>query len=316
MTMTQHTQTSAPNTAPATSVSPLEQSGSSKTKFSKGKVQTKTDIYQVVTDSIIDALEAGVKPWVCPWIRGGQAAGLPANFTTGTAYSGINIMLLWCSAAKQGFQDSRWLTYKQAQELGGQVRKGERGTTAIFYKTLEKEAEDGKIEKIPMLKSFTVFNVEQIDGLAIDAAPQPVTEFDPLPQVEALLTRSGAKITERGVKAYYQPSTDEIVLPERFRFADAANFYATGLHELVHWTGAKHRLNREKGGRFGSEGYAFEELIAELGSAFLMADLGVAGEVQHESYIASWLKALKGDKRYIFQAASAASKAHRHLMDC
>ena len=316
MTMTQHTQTSAPNTATATSVSPLEQSGSTKTKFSKGKSQTKTDIYQVVTDSIIEALEAGVKPWVCPWVRNGTAAGLPANMATGTAYSGINIMLLWCSAAKQGFQDSRWLTYKQAQEMGAQVRKGERGTTAIFYKTLEKEAEDGEIEKIPMLKSFTVFNVEQIDGLAIDAAPQPVTEFDPLPQVEALLTRSGAKITERGVKAYYQPSTDEIVLPERFRFADAANFYATGLHELVHWTGAKHRLNREKGGRFGSEKYAFEELIAELGSAFLMADLGVTGEVQHESYVASWLKALKGDKRYIFQAASAASKAHRYLMDC
>lgn len=316
MTMTHHTQTSAPNAAPATSVSPLEQSGSTKTKFSKGKGLAKTDIYQVVTDSIVEALEAGVKPWVCPWVRNGAAAGLPANMATGTAYSGINIMLLWCSAAKQGFQDSRWLTYKQAQELGAQVRKGERGTTAIFYKTLEKEAEDGEIEKIPMLKSFTVFNVEQIDGLAIDAAPQPVTEFDPLPQVEALLTRSGAKITERGVKAYYQPSTDEICLPERFRFADAANFYATGLHELVHWTGAKHRLNRKKGGRFGSDKYAFEELIAELGSAFLMADLGVAGEVQHESYIDSWLKSLKGDKRYIFQAASAASKAHRYLMDC
>ncbi len=317
MTMTTHIQTSATNVTEETSVSSLDLSGSSKTKFSKGKSQTKTDIYQVVTDSIIEALEAGVKPWVCPWVRGGQAAGLPANFTTGTAYCGINIMLLWCSAAKQGFNDSRWLTYKQAQELGGQVRKGEHGTTAIFYKTLEKEdADSGEIEKIPMLKSFTVFNVEQIDGLAINTVPQPVTEFDPLPQVEALMTRSGANITECGVKAFYRPATDEVYLPERFRFADAANFYATGLHELVHWTGAKHRLNREKGGRFGSEGYAFEELIAELGSAFLMADLGVAGEVQHESYIASWLKALRGDKRYIFQAASAASKAHRYLMDC
>ncbi|EQA6227941.1 ArdC family protein [Enterobacter ludwigii] len=316
MTTTQHIHTSAPNTAPATSVSPLEQSGSSKTKFSKNKSYTKTDIYQAVTDSIIEALEMGVKPWVCPWVRNGVAAGLPANFSTGTAYSGINIMLLWSSAAKQGFQDSRWLTYKQAQELGGQVRKGESGTTAIFYKTLEKEADDGEIEKIPMLKSFTVFNVEQIDGLAIDAAPQPVTEFDPLPHVEAMIARTGANITERGVKAFYRPATDEIYLPDRFRFEDAANFYATGLHELVHWTGAKHRLNREKGGRFGSEKYAFEELIAELGSAFLMADLGVTGEVQHESYVASWLKALKGDKRYIFQAASAASKAHRYLMDC
>jgi antirestriction protein ArdC len=308
-----HTQTSAPNTVMATSVSPLEQSGSSNTKFYKGK--SKPDIYQVVTDSIIEALEVGVKPWVCPWVRNGAASGLPANFTTNTAYSGINIMLLWCSAAKQGFQDTRWMTYKQAQEKGAQVRKGEHGTTAIYYKTLEKEDENGEIEKIPMLKSFTVFNVEQIDGLTLDAEPLPVVEFDPLPQVEALMTRSGAKITERGVKAYYRPLTDEICLPERFRFADAANFYATGLHELVHWTGAKNRLNREKGGRFGSEAYAFEELIAELGSAFLMADLGVKGEVQHESYIASWLESLKNDKRYIFKAASAASKAHRYLMD-
>ncbi|CTY37386.1 putative Antirestriction protein ardC [Escherichia coli] len=225
-------------------------------------------------------------------------------------------MLLWCSAAKQGFQDERWLTYKQAQELGGQVRKGEHGTTAIFYKTLEKEDEDGEIEKIPMLKAFTVFNVEQIDGLSIESVPQPVAGFDPLPQAEALMIRSGAKITEQGVKAFYRPATDEIVLPERFRFADAANFYATGLHELVHWTGAASRLNREKGNKFGSEAYAFEELIAELGSAFLLADLGITGEVQHESYIASWLKALKGDKRYIFKAAAAASKAHRWLMDC
>ena len=174
MTMNLHTQTTAPKASQATSVSPLEQSGSSKTKFSRGKSKAragavKTDLYQTVTDSIIAALESGVKPWVCPWVRNGAAAGLPANFSTGTAYSGINIMLLWCSAAKQGFQDERWLTYKQAQELGGQVRKGEHGTTAIFYKTLEKEDEDGEIEKIPMLKAFTVFNVEQIDGLSIEA---------------------------------------------------------------------------------------------------------------------------------------------------
>lgn len=123
-------QTSAPNTAPATSVSPLGQSGSSKTKLSKNKSYIKTDVYQMVKDCIIEVLEMGVKPWV----RNGAAAGLPANFSTGTAYSGINIMLLWSNAAKQGFQDSRWLTYKQAQELGGQVRKGKSDTTAIFYK--------------------------------------------------------------------------------------------------------------------------------------------------------------------------------------
>ncbi|MBT1427680.1 DUF1738 domain-containing protein [Dickeya dianthicola] len=312
MTISQHTQTSSPNAATATSVSPLEQSGSSKTKFSKNR----TDIYQAVTDSIIAALEAGVKPWSCPWQRVPGMSGLPSNYATGAAYSGMNIMLLWSCASEQGFNDSRWMTYKQAQAEGGQVRKGEHGTTAIFYTTLEKENDDGETDFIPMLKTFTVFNVEQIDGLPLTTeAVSPAETFEPLPLAENLLRRSGARIVEKGQNAFFKPSTDEIWLPERHLFSDAANFYATGLHELVHWSGAKNRLNREMKGKFGSEGYAFEELIAELGSAFLMADLGIIGEVQHESYIASWLKALKNDKRYIFKAASAASKAHRYLMD-
>ncbi|MGV6480046.1 ArdC family protein [Pantoea agglomerans] len=312
MTISLHTQTSAPNTATATSVSSLEQSGSSKTKFSR----TKSDIYQTVTDSIISALETGVKPWSCPWQRVPGMSGLPSNYATGAAYSGMNIMLLWYSASEQGFSDSRWMTYKQAKAEGGQVRKGEHGTTAIFYATLEKENDAGEVEHIPMLKTFTVFNVQQIDGLALTTETvSPEATFDPLPQAENLLRKSGANIIEKGQNAFFIPSTDEIHLPERYLFAYAANFYATGLHELVHWSGGKSRLNREMKGKFGSEGYAFEELIAELGSAFLMADLGIVGAVQHESYIASWLKALRNDKRYIFKAASSASKAHRYLMD-
>lgn len=319
MTATLNTQTTAPNSAPATRVSPRDPSGSPKTKFSKTRKAT-TDLYQVVTDSIIDALESGVKPWVCPWKRAPGMSGIPSNFATGTEYSGMNIMLLWCSAAKQGFTDSRWLTYKQAQAEGAQVRKGEKGTTAIFYTTLEKENDEGEKEMIPMLKTFTVFNVQQIEGLALateeaDTVAELPDVFAPLAQVEALMTKSGARITERGNSAYFQPATDEVVLPERHLFNDAANFYATALHELTHWSGGKTRLARKVSGNFGSESYAFEELIAELGSAFLMADLGVAGDVQHESYIASWLRALKGDKRYIFKAASAASAAHRYLMD-
>jgi antirestriction protein ArdC len=313
MTISLHsTRTSAPNTAAATSVSPLDPSGSSKTKFSK----TRTDIYQTVTDNIIAALEAGVKPWSCPWQRVDGMSGLPSNYATGAAYSGMNIMLLWCSASKQGFSDSRWMTYKQAQVAGGQVRKGEHGTTAIFYTTLEKENDAGEVEHIPMLKTFTVFNVQQIDGLTL--ATETVSleaTFDPLPQAENLFRKSGANIIEKGQNAFFIPSTDEVWLPERHLFSDAANFYATGLHELVHWSGGKKRLNREMKGKFGSADYAEEELVAELGSAFLMADLGIEGEVQHESYIASWLKALKNDKRYIFKAASAASKTHRYLMD-
>ncbi|HFU2361831.1 TPA: ArdC family protein [Klebsiella variicola] len=307
-----HTQTSPPNTAAATSVSPLDPSGFSKTKFSK----TRTDISQTVTDRIITALEAGVKPWVCPWQRVPGMSGLPSNYATGTAYSGMNIMLLWRSASEQGFSDSRWMTYKQAQSEGGQVRRGEHGTTAIFYTTLEKENDAGDTEHIPMLKTFTVFNVEQIDGLPLTTeAVSPAETFESLPQAENLFQSSGANIIEKGQNAFFSPSTDEVWLPERHLFSDAANFYATGLHELVHWSGGKTRLNREMKGKFGSEGYAAEELVAELGSAILMAELGIVGEVLHESYIVSWLKALKNDKRYIFKAASAASKAHRYLMD-
>ncbi|MCK7102745.1 zincin-like metallopeptidase domain-containing protein [Enterobacter cloacae] len=313
MTISLHNpRTSAPNTAAATSISPLDPSGSSKTKFSK----TRTDIYRTVTDSIIAALEAGVKPWSCPWQRVSGMSGLPSNYATSIAYSGMNIMLLWCSASKQGFSDSRWMTYKQAQAAGGQVRTRERGTTAIFYTTLEKENAAGEVEHIPMLKTFTVFNVQQIDGLALTTETvSPEATFDPVPQVENLLRKSGANIIEKGQNAFFIPSTDEVWLPERHLFSDAANFYATGLHELIHWSGGKKRLNREMKGKFGSADYAEEELIAELGSAFLMADLGIEGEVQHESYIASWLKELKNDKRYIFKAVSAASKAHRYLMD-
>ncbi|HIG2987705.1 zincin-like metallopeptidase domain-containing protein [Klebsiella pneumoniae] len=313
MTISLHTsRTSAPNTAVATSVSPLDPSGSSKTKCSK----TRTDIYQTVTDNIIVALEAGVKPWSCPWQRVDGMSGLPSNYATGVAYSGMNIMLLWCSASKQGFSDSRWMTYKQAQAAGGQVRKGEHGTTAIFYTTLEKENDAGEVEHIPLLKTFTVFNVQQIDGLPLTTETvSPEATFDPLPQAENLFRKSGANIIEKGQNAFFRPSTDEVWLPERHLFSDAANFYATGLHELVHWSGGKKRLNREMKGKFGSADYAEEELVAELGSAFLMADLGIKGEVQHESYIASWLKALKNDKRYIFKVASAASKARSYLMD-
>lgn len=239
MTISLHTQISAPNTAAATSVSPPEQSGSSKTKCS----QTRTDIYQTVTDNNITALEAGVKPWSCPWQRVPGMYGLPSNFATGIAYSGMNIMLFWCSASKQGFGDSRWMTYKQAQAVGGQVRKGEHGTTAIFYTTLEKESEDGDIDQIPMLKTFNVFNVEQIDGLPLTTETvSSETTFDPLPEAENLFQKSGANITEKGQNAFFRPSTDEVLLPERHLFSDAANFYATGLHELVHWSGDKNDL--------------------------------------------------------------------------
>ena len=328
---TTHTQTLT-NGNNATIVSPIDPSGSPKTEQSKSKSKkrpvkkvTTVDFYQTVTDRIIEALEQGVKPWVCPWDKTFNG-GLPMNFQSKKSYNGVNIMLLWMSASAQGFQRCEWLTYKQAQELGGQVRKGEKGTQITFYKTLEIEKENQKGEKetdkIPMLKTFTVFNVEQIDGLTLP--PLPTTQendeenggFEALEHVETFIKNTEAKLTERGVQAFFCPSTDEVVMPTRDRFTKAADFYATALHELTHWTGGKKRLDRKQSGGFGSQDYAFEELIAELGSAFAIADLGVIGEYQHDSYIESWLTALKGDKRYIFKAAAQASKAHQFLVSC
>ncbi|PMM56290.1 ArdC family protein, partial [Vibrio splendidus] len=254
------------------------------TKSTKKTVsKTPRDFHQEVTNQIIEALEAGVKPWACPWDVT-QSDGLPYNFSTGNTYSGMNVMLLWMSAQMNQFSSNQWLTFKQALALGGNVIKGEKGTHITFYKSLEKEKTVNgkeKIETIPMLKTFVVFNLDQIEGIT---KPEPKTvlrgELDLREDVEDFFKATGATINYVGQKAFFRPSTDEIVIPERERFESTANLYATVLHELTHWTGHKSRLNRTKGSKFGDKDYAFEELVAELGSAFLMADFGIVGEVQ------------------------------------
>ena len=289
------------------------------TKTTKKTVKkTSRDFHQEVTNQIIEALESGIKPWTCPWDVT-QSDGLPYNFSTGNTYSGMNIMLLWMSAQMNRFGSNQWLTFKQALDLGGNVIKGEKGTHITFYKSLEKEKiVNGKEEKetIPMLKTFVVFNLDQIEGIT---KPVPKTalksELDLRDDVEDFFKATGATINYVGQKAFFRPSTDEIVIPERERFQSTDDLYATVMHELTHWTGHQSRLNRKKGTKFGDKDYAFEELVAELGSAFLMADFGMVGEVQHESYIASWLEVLKNDKRFIFKAASQASKAFTHLKE-
>ncbi|PMM52251.1 ArdC family protein, partial [Vibrio splendidus] len=254
------------------------------TKSTKKTVsKTPRDFHQEVTNQIIEALEAGVKPWACPWDVT-QSDGLPYNFSTGNTYSGMNVMLLWMSAQMNQFSSNQWLTFKQALDLGGNVIKGEKGTHITFYKSLEKEKTVNgkeKIETIPMLKTFVVFNLDQIEGIT---KPESKTvlrgELDLREDVEDFFKATGATINYVGQKAFFRPSTDEIVIPERERFESTANLYATVLHELTHWTGHKSRLNRTKGSKFGDKDYAFEELVAELGSAFLMADFGIVGEVQ------------------------------------
>ncbi|MFW7525640.1 ArdC family protein [Vibrio ostreicida] len=271
------------------------------------------DIYQQVTDQIIEALESGVKPWVCPWDVT-HDSGLPLNASTGNYYSGINIILLWVSAGMNQFSSSQWLTYKQAEALGGNIIKGERGTRITFYKTYEKETEKGEIEKIPVIKQHTVFNLDQTQGIDAEQ-PMKREEVESLAYVEDFFNATGASIHYGGQKAFYRRSTDEIILPEKSRFHSTADLVATLSHEVGHWTGARHRLDRIKGKVFGDEDYAAEELVAELFSAYSMADLGVTGDVQHECYIANWLQALKNDKRYVFKAASQASKAHKYVLD-
>jgi antirestriction protein ArdC len=219
--------------------------------------------------------------------------------------------------SRQGHTANLWLGYGQAQELGGHVKKGEKGTHGIIYKPLvvdDEEAEDGK-RTIPMLKTFVVFNLDQIEGLEHlrPALPDEGVVFEPIQVAEEILTRSGATIVEGGTRAYYRKSEDKIGLPDRFRFKMAEDYYTTGLHELTHWTGHENRLDRSWGKRFGDQAYAFEELVAEMGSAFLTAKLGLQGELQHANYIAGWLQVLKQDERALIRAASLAQKAFEFI---
>lgn len=279
----------------------------------------KFDLYQTVTDKIITAIEQGVKRDGKPLWSGAGATGMPYNRKSGKAYSGVNVLMLWCAAMEAGFSSSAWLTYKQAGELGGHIKKGSKGVQVVYFSTIEREysdSETGETEarQVGFLKSYTVFNLEQCEGIEIGIERRT---FHGNEAAEAVMLASGATIIEQGGKAFFRPSTDEIYLPERSRFVSDEAFYSVAMHELTHWTGHKLRLARGFSGRFGTEAYAFEELIAELGAAFCCADLGLipATMDDHASYIDFWLKVLKHDKKAIFTAASQASKAHAFLMD-
>ena len=282
------------------------------------------DLYRVVTAKIIKALEAGTPPWVRPWSTVTDA--LPINAASKRPYRGVNFTLLSLETQGHGYPLNRFLTYKQATELGGQVRRGERGTTVVFWKlrrvsatadTYPDENEPDLHERvIPLLRAFTVFNVAQVDGLpdAIFATVQP--SWEPEAKAEELLLMSGAVIRHGGSKAFYQPGTDEIHLPPRQAFPAADRYYATSLHELTHWTSHARRCNRQLGQRFGDGAYGAEELIAEIGAAFLCAHCRIDGQLEHaSSYVASWLKVLRADKRAIFVAATKAQQAADYILN-
>ena len=273
-------------------------------------------IAKEVTTKIIDALRTGCAPWVKPWKSVGpnRAAGLPYNHATRKAYRGINVILL--QIAGMQYSSQAWLTYKQAQELGGFVRKGEKGTRIIFWKplTVKGEQDDGEaIERtIPLLREYTVFNLEQCENVRTrgkETEPTTVSEFEAHERAEELLAKSGAIIRHGGDSAFYSPSHDFVQMPHKEQFTEAAGYYATALHELTHWTGHSKRLAREYGKRFGDQAYAREELVAEIGAAFLCTELGVQGELRHAAYVKSWIKVLENDHRAIFVASAHAQKA-------
>ena len=271
------------------------------------------DHYQEITDRILAALEQGVKPWVQPWDSakaGGSFA--PINATTGKQYRGINTLILGMDPRAFETGDPRWCSFNQAKGRTWNVRKGEKGTTIFFFKKLTVEdetAEDGT-RQIPMLRAYSVFHASQIEGMP--ARVKPTVAEAPWTKPEAaeiIMRNSGAVIRIGGPKAFYSPGTDHIQLPPHEAFGGPAEWSATALHELGHWTGHPSRLNRDLSGRFKSEAYAQEELRAELSSAFVGATLSLPANIpQHASYIASWIKTLKEDKREIFRAAADAQK--------
>ena len=276
------------------------------------------DLYQTVTDRILSALAAGVPPWVAPWQSG--VPGLPNNLATGKPYRGINVLMLFAETQRRGFVDSRWLTYKQAAELGAQVRKGETGTPVVFFKwrevasKAESEADADDTRVVPMLRGYTVFNAEQLKDLPACHQTPSIASWSPLDLAEDMLLNSGAHIQHGGSRAYYSPGEDVIQLPPMPWFNDAQGYYGTALHELTHWTGHPSRCNRPLGRRHGIDAYAFEELVAEMGSAFLCAHCGLPGHLEHASYLDRWIQALRGDKRLIFVAAGKAQAAADYLL--
>ena len=287
------------------------------------------DVYTAITNQIIAAIEAGADHPQMPWHCSGNVIERPMNVASGKTYRGVNTVALWASAFSQQFATGLWGTYRQWSEKGAQVRKGEKSSLIVFYKELSSRSDDDaggddddRRRSRFMARASRVFNVAQVDGYAtpdVDVDADPIAPCD---RAEQLVTASGAKIVVGGVSAHYDRRADHIAMPDRFRFigtktsSASEGWYSTLLHELTHWSGAEHRLGRTFGERFGDDAYSMEEMVAELGAAFLCGDLGITVEPRpdHADYIGHWLRILKGDRKAIFTAASAANKAAEFLI--
>ena len=288
--------------------------------------EERASLYRHITDKIVGELDAGRVPWVQPWGRAKAGVGLPQNAATERRYSGINVLILWGAVIERGFVAQSWLTFRQALALGGHVRKGEAGTMVVFAdRFVPKDREGGgdtradsseRSKSIPFLKRFTVFNIEQCDGLpeSLHASAPPTPEGLILPQAEALIRATGAKFRIGGDEAFYSPGADVVHVPPPQAFFEPINWHRTAFHELGHWTGHSSRLARDQAGAPRSKSYAREELVAEMAGAFVCASLDIAPTVRHADYLGEWLSLLREDSRAIFRAASAASKAADYLL--
>lgn len=286
------------------------------------KPKERRDLYQEVTDKLVAAIEEGAGKWRMPWAQ--QLQGMPYNATTKHRYRGVNVLILWSEAVAKGYPTHEWASYRQWAERGATVKAGERGTVIVFYKSLAVKGKDENgedaVDTIPMLRYSHVFNAAQVDAWQSPAIERPALA-QRIEQAEEFLAATGAQIRWGMGSAFYSSHHDFIAMPDRDRFKDTPtstateNVYSTALHELTHWTGHKTRLAREFGKRFGDDAYAAEELVAELGAAFLCSRIGISAEPRqdHAQYLASWLRVLKADKKAIFTAAARASDAVEFL---
>ncbi|MFD2051931.1 ArdC family protein [Mesorhizobium calcicola] len=287
---------------------------------------SRTDIYARITDKIVADLEKGVRPWVQPWSKRNTVGRITRPLRhNGEGYTGVNVLLLWSEGIARGFSSPMWMTLRQANELGAHIRKGESGATIVYasrFTKTEKDAGGAEVEReIPFLKAYTVFNCDQIEGLPdhccrhADPVPNPV---EPIEHAERFFGNTGATVRYGGDKAYYSPASDHVQLPFPEQFKDAASLVATKAHEILHWTSAPPRLNRDLS-RYHHDktDRAREELLVEIGASFICADLGIVPEMEprpdHASYLQSWLRVLQEDRRAIFSAAAHAQRAVAYL---
>jgi antirestriction protein ArdC len=280
-------------------------------------------LYAEVTQRIIAELEAGRLPWVQPWDASRCACTMPGNAVSGRRYSGINVLILWAAGVEHGFTSQRWLTYRQAEQAGGHVRRGEKGTVICYADRFtprdevdKAQSEDREARTVAFLKRFTVFNIDQCEELpqALTGPTAPLDRIVAIDAVDAIIGASGADVRIGGGEAYYSPTQDYVAVPPQAAFHEPINWFRTALHELGHWSGHTSRLGRDQSGKFGSAAYACEELVAEMTSAFACASLGIVPTVRHADYVGAWLEVLRADEKAIFRVAGAASKAADFLL--